>query len=323
MGRKSTTEEFIEKVKIVHKDKYNYSKVNYIGCFGKIEIICKIHGSFWQEARSHTSGHGCQQCFNERVSKINSIDQDTFINKAKEIHGNKYDYSKVKYIKSAEKILIICKKHGEFKQRASSHLEGYGCKKCGMSLRQDDWVKLLEQCRDIHSNKYDYSLVNIFLKTKEKQTIICPIHGKFRQLLQDHKLGRGCNKCAIDKNVEKLKQNPIGWSHSNWEKASKKSKNFDSYKVYIIKGWNENEEFYKIGRTFKTVEKRFKDRQSLPYNYKILQTIESENPKYICELEHKLKIENSDNSYVPKITFKGEYECFSEINWEKVVDKKN
>lgn len=58
-----------------------------------------------------------------------------YIIKAKEIHGDKYDYSKVEYINNHSKVCIICPIHGEFWQNASSHLKGCGCPKCSAIVR--------------------------------------------------------------------------------------------------------------------------------------------------------------------------------------------
>ena len=93
MKKKLTTNEWIEKAKLVHADKYDYSKSEYTGSQNKICIICKKHGEFWQIARNHLSGNGCPKC-----SKTQKGNLKTFIEKAKRVHGDKYDYSKVEYI---------------------------------------------------------------------------------------------------------------------------------------------------------------------------------------------------------------------------------
>ncbi len=129
---------FIEKAKIIHKDKYDYSKTKYINSKEKIIITCNIidennniHGDFEMRADMHLFGKGCQKCNKQTLSTTE------FIKRANIKHKNSYDYSKSKYIDSRNKIIIICKKidennimHGEFEQIASNHLFGAGCPKC-------------------------------------------------------------------------------------------------------------------------------------------------------------------------------------------------
>jgi len=126
---KYTTEEYINLVKEKHKNRYSYPNTIYKGYSKKIEVYCEIHGAFQIEASSHLKGRGCSKCgFEKRTNTREEV-----IEKAKVIYGELYDYSKVEYSKMDTKVTIICPTHGEFKQEFSSHLKGYGCKKCGTS----------------------------------------------------------------------------------------------------------------------------------------------------------------------------------------------
>ena len=113
----------------VHGDKYDYSKVEYNGSNIPVKIICPKHGEFVQTPSNHLIGSGCQKCGNENQSKQIKLTNDEFIKKSKEIHGDKYDYSKVNYLHSHQPVEIICPKHGLFQQVASSHIKGNGCPK--------------------------------------------------------------------------------------------------------------------------------------------------------------------------------------------------
>lgn len=138
---KYTTEEFIEKVSEIHNNKYDYSLTNYTGTDNNIKIICPLHGEFEQSPHSHIQGKGCSLCgLTSRIEKSTYTTLD-FIKKAKEVHGDKYDYTLSKYVNKREKIKIICKIHGEFTQIPSAHLWGKGCKYCGN-----------EQCGWAHDN---------------------------------------------------------------------------------------------------------------------------------------------------------------------------
>ena len=153
-GIKSNTEEFIKKAKKIHGDKYDYSKVEYVNNHTKVCIICPIHGEFWQTPNSHLNGNGCFDCsYIERGNKRSSSTEE-FIEKARKIHGDKYDYSKVEYVNAWTKVCIICPKHGEFWQTPHQHLSGYGCSKCKQSklekeikkLFDDNNIEYIEQC---------------------------------------------------------------------------------------------------------------------------------------------------------------------------------
>ena len=107
-GKKQlTTEKFIERSNIKHNFKYDYSKSFYIKSKEKVCIICPIHGEFWQQARKHMNGDGCPKCARNAQHTTES-----FIRKAKQIHGDKYDYSKVEYVNNHTKICIIDKECG-------------------------------------------------------------------------------------------------------------------------------------------------------------------------------------------------------------------
>lgn len=129
-NKKLTTEEFIKKSRKIHGDKYDYSKVNYVNNHTKVCIICPEHGEFWQKPMSHLEGHGCVKCYAQDCADRFSFTTEEFIEKARVIHGDKYDYSKVKYVNSYTKVCIICPKHGEFWQEPHWHLKGGGCPVC-------------------------------------------------------------------------------------------------------------------------------------------------------------------------------------------------
>ena len=130
--KKSNTEEFIKKAKKVHGDKYDYSKVNYIGSKIEVTIICPEHGEFKQRPNDHLNGIGCPKC-----SGHVKLTTEEFIKRAREIHGDKYDYSKTNYVNMRTKVTIICPKHGEFEQTPQGHLNGDGCPKCCSSTLEN------------------------------------------------------------------------------------------------------------------------------------------------------------------------------------------
>ena len=123
--KKLTTEEFIEKARKIHGDKYDYSKVDYKNNKTKITIICSKHGEFQQTPSDHLFGAGCPKC-----PKNRGLSAEEFLKKAREVHGDKYDYSKVEYNCKSTVVCIICPKHGEFFKTPKRFLSGPGCDKC-------------------------------------------------------------------------------------------------------------------------------------------------------------------------------------------------
>jgi len=196
---KLTTEVFISRAREVHGNKYDYSKTVYTKALEKIKIICPEHGAFMQIASSHMSGSGCTKCGRLLTIKAHSSDTDTFIKKAKVIHGTKYDYSKVCYKNNRTKVKIICSKHGEFIQSPDKHLIGNGCIKCGYEKvwNKDSSKSFINKAKKIHGDKYDYSQVN-YTNSKIKLIIICSKHGEFNQEPSSHLMGAGCKKCATE-----------------------------------------------------------------------------------------------------------------------------
>ena len=201
--KKLTTEEFIAKAKEIHGDKYDYSKVEYVNANTKVCIICLEHGEFWQKPVKHLIGHGCMECGKNKISETISLTFEKFIRKAKNVHGDKYDYSKVDLEHRNEngEVCIICPIHGEFWQKPSSHLYGFGCKKCGIEKRNNSQRKsteqFIEEARKIHGDKYDYSKVE-YKGAFVDVCIICKKHGEFWQTPDSHLHGHGCKFCLYD-----------------------------------------------------------------------------------------------------------------------------
>lgn len=194
MKRKSL-DEFCQKARIVHGIKYDYSKVDYINDKTKICIICPKHGEFWQKPNNHLMGQGCPQCGGTKKKTLQQ-----FIEQAKQIHGNKYNYEKTEYINDNTKISIICPIHGEFFQRASAHLSGQGCPLCGkiklvLSKTTKAANSFKDKAKSVHGEKYDYSKFE-YVNAKTRGIIICPIHGEFWQTPDKHVHGSGCRKCS-------------------------------------------------------------------------------------------------------------------------------
>jgi hypothetical protein len=192
---KYTKDVFITKAKQVHGDRYDYSLVEYMGSRTKVDILCSIHGLFTQEPSSHLRGNGCPECGNSK-----KYTKDAFITKAKQVHGDRYDYSLVEYINSHTKVKILCLEHGRFEQKPYSHLQGIGCKLCGVvssyTTQRSNTETFITKAKQVHNDSYDYSLVE-YINSHTKVKILCLEHGPFEQIPNNHLNGARCPKCSI------------------------------------------------------------------------------------------------------------------------------
>lgn len=185
---------FIEKSSFIHENRYDYSKYNYANCLTKVDIICPIHGTFSQTPRRHLSGFGCQKC--SFLKKITNQTKTTekFIEEARSIHGNFYDYSLTNYKNSKTDVKIICKLHGEFLQNPHHHLNGHGCSKCAGCKPLTKQV-FVQRANEIHMNKYNYNFLE-YTSLNNKVDILCSVHGLFSQNALNHLHGAGCPSCS-------------------------------------------------------------------------------------------------------------------------------
>lgn len=142
---KKTFDEFVNEANIVHNGEYSYEDDNYVNSHTKIGITCPKHGIFYQTPTNHLNGNGCPKCKGERLSRIFSSNNDTFIKSAISVHGDKYDYSKVEYINNYSPVCIVCKKHGDFYQIPHNHLQGKGCPKCNESKMEKEVAEVLDE----------------------------------------------------------------------------------------------------------------------------------------------------------------------------------
>ena len=199
-----TKEEFIKKAKEIHGDKYDYSKVEYKNVRTKVIIICPKHEPFQITPTNHLSGQGCKLCGIEKRANKRKMTNEEFIKRAREIHGDKYDYFKVNYVNMHTEVIITCSKHGDFPQTPSNHLKGCGCSACS-GTKKLSAKEFIKKAKKIHGNEYDYSKVK-YVNIHTEVIIICPKHGPFPQEPSNHLNNQGCPKCNKNKGEEVVRK---------------------------------------------------------------------------------------------------------------------
>lgn len=213
MTKRLDKEEVIRRIRAVHGDKYDYSKVEYKGRKEKVAIICPIHGVFHQTIEGHLSGYGCPKCANNHKYTV-----EEFKEISKEKHNNYYDYSLVTSLNrdTDGNVEIICPVHGVFKQHFRSHMKGQGCPKCAHEYVNSLKVQGFEGFKKKVEEKYgDRFILNesTYVDSSTKMEIICREHGPFmitpNNFLRGHKCPR-CNDSKLETEISTLlKKNEI------------------------------------------------------------------------------------------------------------------
>lgn len=187
-----TRESFIDAAKSVHGDKYDYSNVVYKNIKTKVQIICPIHGPFNQIPDNHLSGSGCPYCAGNKRN-----DTELFVEKARFVHGDTYDYSNVYYKNIKTQVEIVCSVHGSFWQIPLNHLRGKGCPRCANNVLLTT-SEFVERAHRVHGDRYDYTEVT-YCGNRVPVKIKCLEHGLFEQIPYVHLSGGGCPICGFEK----------------------------------------------------------------------------------------------------------------------------
>lgn len=238
------------------------------------------------------------------------LTKEEILNRFKETHGDKYDYSLLTEYNSMQDVIqIICPIHNDkpFKQMVKNHLgsknkKGYGCRKCGResatNLTKIPEEEAIRRFRAVYGDFYDYSNLNYRTFT-DFVDIVCPKHGPFRQIAIDH-LRFKCKACGDE--------DKGGWDRNRFKKACERNSGLGTF--YILNCYNEEESFYKLGITSRVIKNRYGSKERMPYDYNIIQEIQAE-PDCIWNIEKYLKsyIKKNKLFYTPKIHFPG---CLSE-----------
>lgn len=206
MTQRKTNAQFLRDAVAVHGDIFDYSRTDYVAAKTKVTIGCRQHGFFDVIPNNHLTsakGAGCPACGQETRNAKQSYTQEDFLHKAREVHGDDYDYAKTVYIDSRTKVTITCPEHGDFVKIPASFLSGSRCPPCGYRLREqrqrDKYgaatKEFISRAKEAHGDTYDYARVE-YAGRHSPVTIICREHGVFDQRAGDHLNGSGCPVCG-------------------------------------------------------------------------------------------------------------------------------
>lgn len=235
---------------------------------------------------------------------------ETAKNLCKEIHGDKFDYSEMIYVNSKTPITVICPLHGKFSILFGNHTSlKRGCRDCtkqACDYTRATKAEFLHKAKLRHGDKFDYTLVD-YISNKHKVKIICPNHGIFEQIPQNH-YRYDCLKCTKEAGVIRLKKQENCFSKSGFKAIAKDRQ----CTLYVIRCFNDVENFYKIGITSYNILKRFRDSKAMPYDFEVLKELYG-TAEQIWTIEKDLKLKLQAN-YIPNIAFGGSVtECYSDI----------
>lgn len=301
--------DFIRKSKETHGDRYLYDKTTYKGSHEKVTVTCKNHGDFEVKASNHIDGHGCRECYIDSLRMGN----DEFIRRSKEIHGDRYCYDQVSYIKGSQKVCIICKTHGPFHQEPVSHLLGHGCRKCACEEESSSRIeeyggRFIERCAEIHGGVYDYSNT-VYNGAHSMISVICPIHGMFEQKAYSHLNGKGCMECSRLRG-----DRAFIMGMSDTEKAL-------PYYLYHVRFVSGSKSFEKIGVTkHADIETRFKSKEYSEFHIEVISS--KKGMKADILLEEIEILEEMDRRGIRfslkelRNSFGGWTECFKEGDFD-------
>ena len=180
----------------MYSNQYHYPTPAVKSMKDTLNVVCPKHGLFRTTLENHISyKKSCMKCSRED----SRLTTQSFIDRATLVHAGRYDYTKTKYLVYSDKLTITCRVHGDFQQRAGSHLQGNGCIECFLEVNKLPKETFVENARKVHGDKFDYSKV-IYLGNKKKVEIICPTHGSFWQMPNSHVSSRtGCRYCSESK----------------------------------------------------------------------------------------------------------------------------
>ena len=245
--------------------KYDYSETIYKGKRQKFTYICPNHGNVTQVAGEHTRGKGCLHCrYKETGEKHNAKARENLIARFEEKHGQRFDYSKVNYINDKQKVIVICREHGDFLTSVRDHVKG-GCPQCSKESVSRTAEEFINEANGIHNNKFTYLDLPKRVHIKTNLSIKCTLHGLFYMSAISHLRGSGCTLCT---------QKELRWTRKAYD-------NQETILYYVKIGT-----YYKIGLTKRSIIERFSN-ETVKDTLEIIATWNFKNGGIAFELEQE------------------------------------
>lgn len=242
-------------------------------------------------------------CSNKCANTNKNISHEEFVTRSNILHKNKYIYPNP-IVNTTTLLKIVCPLHGELEVLPKTHLQGgQACLLCYKDTRCKSQVDWENDAAAIWKGLYSYP--GIYTSAHIPAEIACKVHGSFYQTPANHLSGKGCLSCA---------QELSGFNKSAWIEKAKFSRFFDSWKVYVVKIYNDSETFVKIGRTFTTTAyrlgKKITSSKLNGYSYSVVGEVIFNTPEECWDFETYLHQKYIKDSYIPSKPFGGMYECF-------------
>lgn len=279
----------------------------YVNSSSNLICSCNECGYEWGAPWNNLQGgSGCNQCAGLLKHELKDIKKELIsINPNIEIISKEYENSKTPLTCRCN----ICS--NIWKSRWNDLRKGIGCPECGVKTRSLTLATSIKEIR----NRLKEMNPNIEVLSKKREFkdnkihCVCKMCGCEWHPIVNNLLTKnsGCPECNKTRS---------SWKIDEWVQSGSKSKNFSSFKLYILKCYNKFEEFYKIGITYSTIEKRYCSSSSMPYKYDVLKIIESKDGRFIWEMEKILLTEHrkANLRYKPLKQFGGSVmECFTDL----------
>lgn len=296
-----TTQEFVERAKSLYGDEYDYSEVVYVTSNAKVTFTCSKGHRYEQTPNAHLAGNGCRECWRLIVGKAGTSNSAEFVRKSILVHGNRFDYSGVAYVRDNVPVEISCHKGHKFKQTPNAHLAGKGCKTCAAvaigDSKRDTRESFIAKAIELYGDEYDYSAV-VYESSNKNVKIRCRNGHTFATRPNNHLSGGGCGVCR-----------PGGYSKTS------------SGNLYILSCGD----MTKVGITNKPPNVRAGQiSKSFGSDFEVYASWNFEDGAVPATLERSLLNDLRQKYKQPKAKFDGRSECFFGITpseMQKVVTK--